>query len=281
VRTATVQCPSCGSAAPAAVDYCRRCGNDLTSPGLLPILDDPAESTEVIDRVRSTPKPVPAAAARGRRWTPVAVVTAGAMLLAAGAYAGYRVVADGRARPPVQAASPTASAAPAQPTGVGGRPPAGNGQPTAQPTGGPDQPSGGPTGDGLTQPLVVAAPALAARPETAEIVALFTKHFGGINHRDYDAVRGTFTVEGWPGLTRKSFGQVYRSTQDSGVRVFAVVATGTGYEVSVSFTSHQDLADAPPDEQATCLEWSMTYPLARQGGVLLIDQRPTTNKTRC
>jgi hypothetical protein len=263
-RVSSVRCPSCGSAAPSAEDYCTRCGNDLTSPGLLPITDDPGERTEVIDArpVRdqlSPPRP------RRRRAGPAGAVVLGIALLFAAGYAGFRVVDANRgsraAPPPSAPATTTPTAAP--------RPPGSTPPPLPAETG----------------PLVAAAPALAGRPGTTAVVALFTRYFDGINRRDYEAVQGAFTDEGRPVRDQATFEDQYRTTRDTDVRVLNIALAGDGgYQVSISFNSHQNPADAPADAPAACVHWSMTYPVVPAGtgtGDLLIAHQPAVAYHAC
>jgi hypothetical protein len=231
-------------------------------------MDDPAERTEVIDARPATDR-LPTAEPvrrRSRFGRAVAVVVAVAVLFVAG-YAGYRVITDRRAPRPVAQG----------PTGPTGSP---TGSPSAPPSTPPSTPTPLPPAE--SGPLVVPAPALTGRPETTAVVALFTRYFDGINRRDYEAVQGTFTDEGRPIRDRATFEDQYRTTRDSDVRVLGIAMTDDGYLVSISFTSHQNPADAPADARSACVTWSMSYPVVRSdGGGLLIAARPNTAHYAC
>jgi hypothetical protein len=266
---AKTRCPSCGSSTTATAEFCQRCGNDLTSPGALPLLalrDDPAERTEVIeeyrgDEVRAAGPGRPA----GRRPLLGALLAVvGLTLVAAGGYGGYRALVERRAAPSGVTAPPPA-ASPNARTTLSSRPTRG----TA--TTGP-------------APLVAPAPALAGRPETAEVVRLLTRYFDAINTRNFAASHTTLVDR--PGLPKDEaeFQDQYRSTHDEDVRLLNLRPDGEGgYLASVSFTSYQNPADAPADTPSPCLVWSMAYPLARVDGTLLIDEigRSSVAYRRC
>jgi hypothetical protein len=271
----TIRCQTCGSTTASSADFCRRCGNDLTSPGLIPTLtakDDTAERTVVIDAygppdIAGTVRP---RRSGRRRWVGGLVVLLGLALVGAGGYGSNRGFDVGRST-----AEPAASSAPS--TAAGPPPTATQAAtatlpPTITATAGPggspgDQGSSGATG----APLVAAAPALTGRPETTEVVALLRAYFAAINARDFPAARRTLVAR--PGLptSETEFRDQYRSTHDADVRLLNLAPDGAGgYLASVTFTSYQDPADAP-DQTSSCLSWSMAYPLVRTGGELLID----------
>ncbi len=251
------RCPSCGSTTASAAEFCRRCGNDLTSPGLIPPInarEDTAERTVVIDTdgrsdVAGTLRP----ARRPRRLAGVLVAVLGLGLLGAGGFAGYHAFVQNRTSPAnaSQGSNPPPVSATAGPT-------AGSSA-TATATA---------SGKG---PLVAAAPALAERPETAAVVRLLTSYFGAINSRDFEAARATLVRRDGLPATEAEFQDQYRSTHDEDVRLLGLSPTGSGgYLATVSFTSYQNPADAP-DKTSSCLIWSVSYPLVQVDGTLLID----------
>jgi hypothetical protein len=251
-------CPSCGSATASAAEFCRRCGNDLTSPGLIPPInarEDTAERTVVIDTdgrsdVAGTLRP----ARRPRRLAGVLVAVLGLGLLGAGGFAGYHAFVQNR--------TPAAANA-----GQGSNPPPVSA--TAGPTTGSNATATA-TVSG-TGPLVAAAPALAARPETAAVVQLLTRYFSAINNRDFRAARATLVRRDGLPANDAEFQDQYRSTHDEDVRLLGLSPTDSGgYLATVSFTSYQNPADAP-DKTSSCLIWSVSYPLVQVDGTLLID----------
>jgi zinc-ribbon domain len=257
----TIRCPSCGSPTAATAEFCRRCGNDLTSPGALPLLtarDDAAEQTEVIDQYGrgelASSAIQPGSHGRSRPLVGALVAVLGLGLLGAGGYGGYRAVREGRTSPPTASAAPPAATPTARSSEA---------TPSTRPTG--TTPSGSPA------PLVAAAPALTERPETAEVVRLLTTYFDAINTRNFAAARKALVDR--PGLPQNQaeFSDQFRSTHDQDVRLLGLRPDGNGgYLASVSFTSYQNPADAP-DHTSACLIWSMAYPLVRVDGALLID----------
>lgn len=185
---------------------------------------------------------------RSRRLVGVLVAVLGLALLGAGGFAGYRAFVEGRA-PAAAGATPSPTTQPTRATATAG--------PTATAT--------------PTPPLVAAAPALAARPETAEVVRLLATYFGAINTRDFETARGTLVQRPTLASTEAQFLDQYRSTHDQNVRVLGLTPDGSGgYLASVTFTSYQNPADAP-DRASSCLIWTVSYPLVRAEGTLLID----------
>jgi hypothetical protein len=281
-----IRCPACGSSTSAAERHCRRCGNDLTSPGALAVLtaapDDSGERTEVIDpfervdlvtpgpgsrrthppgsRRGGQPPGSQAARGGGPRLAGMVIAVLGVLLLAAGGYGGYRALVDGRTDPLGATVAPSGTAGPSP-----GR--------TAPTT------SVAPT----PPPLVEAAPGIAADPATAGVVRLLTAYFGAINARDFNTARGTLVDRPALPQTAAEFRRQYRSTRDSDVHLLGLEPDGTGgYLASVTFTSRQDPADAP-DGVSPCLNWSMSYPLVRVDGTLRIDvvRRSNVNRRPC
>jgi zinc-ribbon domain len=261
-------CPACGAPLRDDERYCRQCGSDRTAspPARWEELE---ERTEVIaadppsTALRSTaapPAPPPGTSTpperRRRRGAGIAVV-AGLVLLAAaaGSYAAFRITDSGGDSPPAAGGTPSPSA----------RSPAGTSDPTGPATSGPAPPGSSPG-------LVVAAPALAERPETAEVVALLERYFTAINDKDYTAYRDSL-VGGPQRKTEEEFRTDFRSTQDREVRLLGLRPAGErALAASISFVSTQD-PELAPDGMSACLRWSASFPLVRgEDGVLRIDE---------
>ena len=267
----TVRCRACGSSTAAAERFCRSCGNDLAARADLADLagwrDEAAERTEVIpdllsvgDERRQAAMPAPAP---GRPVAGALVVALGVLLLAVGAVGSWAVI-EGKIKPPATGSAPSRVGASSAPNGSGGP----SSAPTTVPT---TAPTAVPTGD--AGPIVVAvAPALADRPETAEVVRLLTAYFTAIDERDFAALRRTLVPRPNLPQTDAEFHRRYKSTQDSDVRLLGLgSAADGGLVASVSYTSTQAPADSP-DGAAPCLRWSIGYPMVRLDGVLRIDE---------
>jgi hypothetical protein len=260
-------CPACGAPLRDDERYCRQCGSDRAASPLAR-WEEPEERTEVIaadprptallsTAARPTPPTTPGTSAppgRPRRRGARIAVVAGLVLLAAaaGSYAAFRAADSGDDTAP---AAPSASA----------RPSPGTGDPTGPATSSPAPPASSPG-------LVVAAPALAERPETAEVVALLERYFTAINDKDYAAYRDSL-VGGPQRKTEEEFRTDFRSTQDSDVRLLGLRPAGErGLAASISFVSTQD-PELAPDGRSACLRWSASFPLVRgEDGVLRIDE---------
>jgi zinc-ribbon domain len=261
-------CPACGAPLRDDERYCRQCGSDRAASPLAR-WEEPEERTEVIApeqqpttmlsrTAAAAPPPATASPPGGtrRRGGARFAVVAGLVVLAAaaGSYAAFRAADSGDDAPPAASGAPSTSPGPS----------AGTNAPTGPATSRP--------APGTSPGLVVAAPALAERPETAEVVALLERYFTAINDKDYAAYRDSL-VGGPQRKTEEEFRTDFRSTQDSDVRLLGLRPAGErGLTASISFVSTQD-PELAPDGRSACLRWSASFPLVRgEDGVLRIDE---------
>ncbi|WP_211762623.1 hypothetical protein [Kutzneria sp. CA-103260] len=90
-------------------------------------------------------------------------------------------------------------------------------------------------------------------------------YFNATNDQDYNLWRKTMTPKVAQQQTQQDWLGGLRSTKDSDMTVYRIEATDKGADVFGSFTSKQDLADAPDTLKATCINWWMVWPMEDMG----------------
>ncbi|WP_156755468.1 hypothetical protein [Actinokineospora pegani] len=110
-----------------------------------------------------------------------------------------------------------------------------------------------------------------------QVRTLLQTHFDAINATDYRAWTGTVTAERVRGTPEESFRQDFDSVQDGTIIIYRIeTSPDATARVMLTFTSTQDLADAPAELQSPCIHWAVVYPLTRVDGQWLIDQKSTS-----
>lgn len=133
----------------------------------------------------------------------------------------------------------------------------------------PHNPGAGPQG---SSGLVRFSQAAAEHPDRDVVSDLLERYFTAINHRDYAGWKSTVTPEKWEELPPDKWDEEYASTRDKGVRVHRVETGANGIlRVQLSFTSHQDPNDAPPQLPQSCVRWWVVYPLVPEDDGLRIN----------
>ena len=75
--------------------------------------------------------------------------------------------------------------------------------------------------------------------------------------------------------TADQFNKGYRSTTDSNETLVSISTAGNGdLAAAVTFTSHQNPADSP-DQQESCTDWNISLFLTQSGSGYLIDSAPS------
>ena len=117
---------------------------------------------------------------------------------------------------------------------------------------------------------VAIAPGVPQGARRRQVAAFLGRYFTAINGHNY---QGYARLLG-PGMGQsvQQFDQGYGSTVDSGATLTGVSATPGGLAVAVTFTSHQDPADAA--DGAACTHWSITLYLEPAGPSFLITRPP-------
>ena len=109
----------------------------------------------------------------------------------------------------------------------------------------------------------------------ASSVAAFLDHyFTAINNHDYQSYISLLSPQAQQGLTAAQFDSGYRSTADSAETLVSISTVSNGdLAAAVTFTSHQNPADSP-DQQQSCTDWNISLFLVESGGGYLVDQPP-------
>jgi hypothetical protein len=106
-------------------------------------------------------------------------------------------------------------------------------------------------------------------------------YFNATNNQDYNLWRKTMTPKVGQQQTQQDWLGGLRSTKDSDMTVYRIEATDKGADVFGSFTSHQELADAPNDLKATCINWWMVWPMEDMGSGNFRIGGPSVVKKAC
>ncbi|WP_461145663.1 hypothetical protein [Salinifilum aidingensis] len=99
-------------------------------------------------------------------------------------------------------------------------------------------------------------------PDRDVVGELLRTHFSAINERDYAAWQSTVTPAKQAEMPPGKWHEEYASTRDSDVLVHRIESgSRRDLRVHLSFTSHQDPGDAPPQLPRPCVRWRVVYPL--------------------
>lgn len=113
-------------------------------------------------------------------------------------------------------------------------------------------------------------------PDAASVATFLGQYFDAINTHDYQSYMSLLTAPEQQGLTQEQFDNGYDSTTDSAETLLSIsTATDGDLVANVTFTSHQDPADSP-NQQESCTDWKISLFLEQDGGGYLIDQPPPT-----
>jgi hypothetical protein len=96
-------------------------------------------------------------------------------------------------------------------------------------------------------------------------------YFNAVNDRNYGLWKQTMTPDVGQQQTEQDWRKGYKSTVVSDMWIYRIEATDQGADVFGSFTSTQDVADAPKELKAACVKWWMVWPMVKSGNVFRID----------
>lgn len=109
-------------------------------------------------------------------------------------------------------------------------------------------------------------------PQFAGIGPMLQDHFDSINAKDYGKWRSTVTRQRSSTFPEKDWRSDYKSTKDGSILVKRIdTAPDRRLRVMVSFTSTQDVVDAPLELPAACIRWRIVLPLTREDNKWKID----------
>lgn len=121
-------------------------------------------------------------------------------------------------------------------------------------------------------PVVQLSPDAAEHPHDQTVRRLLQAYFDGINGRNYERWKTAVTRGRVRAITEQQFLTDFRSTRDGSILVHRIESAPQGkLRVLLSFTSTQDVADAPPTLPEPCIRWSLSLPLALENGQWKID----------
>jgi hypothetical protein len=165
--------------------------------------------------------------------------------------------------PTVHQSTPAASVSPTQSATSA---PTTSSSPTTSPTASPTvspTPSGVAAGSGVT--------GNAAEPG---VVAFLNSYFTAINNHDYAAYNALLDPQLQANDSQSTFDSGYATTRDSAETLTSIADTGGGGEAAtVSFTSHQSVADSATN--STCTSWTITLYLEPNGNGYLDSPAPS------
>lgn len=106
------------------------------------------------------------------------------------------------------------------------------------------------------------SPDAAAYPDQRIIEGLLDNYFDGINRRNYELWKSTVPPSKWRELPLNKWNDDYGSTTDFDMKVHRIdPGQDRSALVMLSFKSDQDIADAPPQAKARCVQWDVVYPV--------------------
>lgn len=124
-------------------------------------------------------------------------------------------------------------------------------------------------------PLVQLTPDASDHPRDEIVRRLLQAYFDGINGRNYDRWKTSVTSERVRAKPEETWLRDYRSTKDGSILVHRIDTARDGkMNVLLSFTSTQDLRDAPVILQERCIRWWLALPVAVERGHWKIDTVP-------
>jgi hypothetical protein len=123
---------------------------------------------------------------------------------------------------------------------------------------------------------VTIAAAVSQDPDVPSVATFLNQYFTAINNHDYQSYISLLSSQAGQGLTQEQFDSGYGSTVDSAETLLTISAAANGDLVaSVTFTSHQNPADSP-NQQESCTDWKISLFLEQGGGGYLIDKPPAS-----
>ncbi|GAB3876031.1 hypothetical protein GCM10029964_021800 [Kibdelosporangium lantanae] len=112
-------------------------------------------------------------------------------------------------------------------------------------------------------------------PQYEQIHQMTQDYFNGVNQHDYNMFKSTLTAQRIGAMPASKFNSDFRSSHDTDIQIYRIEAAPEGrLRMMLGFTSTQDLADAPPKLQATCIQWRTVWPLVRENNRWKLDSGP-------
>ncbi|WP_029135281.1 hypothetical protein [Nakamurella lactea] len=123
-------------------------------------------------------------------------------------------------------------------------------------------------GRDLTDDTEVRLSAAAGKdPQASEIRDLLQRHFDAINAGDYQLWAGTVTKDQAKAISSDRWRNEYSTTTDTGMSITAIETEPR--QAQLTFRSRQ-APEFAPDQESTCIDWTVTLPLTTVDDTLLI-----------
>jgi hypothetical protein len=117
---------------------------------------------------------------------------------------------------------------------------------------------------------------LSQDPDASSVATFLNQYFTAINNHDYQSYISLLSSQDGQDLTQERFDSGYGSTVDSAETLLGISTAANGDLVaSVTFTSHQNPADSP-DQQESCTDWNISLFLEQDAGGYLVEEPPSS-----
>jgi hypothetical protein len=109
-------------------------------------------------------------------------------------------------------------------------------------------------------------------PLSNQIQPVLQNYFDGINEKDYDKWRSSVTQSKAAEQPKSVWQAAYQTVQDGDIIVYRIdLAQGGSLRVLLTFTSTQDVTEAPKDFQHACIHWQVVWALDLEHGQWKLD----------
>ena len=275
-------CSSCRRPRKEGTQFCTGCGNRFPDDRADPVDWDSGRSSgwdntrtaggdSAAPRVHESPGPVQSRGSpRPRSARPI--IAAVAVVLVIGGITGGTVFYLGHHSSGTEAVRTSGDSArvTAQGGGSDATPGEADSAPTSSPSSLPSTPS--PATSSVGQVTIAAD--VSQDPDASSVATFLNQYFTSINNHDYQSYISLLSSQDGQGLTQEQFDNGYGSTVDSAETLLGISTAANGDLVaSVTFSSHQNPADSP-DQQESCTDWNISVFLEQGGGGYLIDKPP-------
>ncbi|MGB3441157.1 MAG: hypothetical protein WBA97_20600 [Actinophytocola sp.] len=106
-----------------------------------------------------------------------------------------------------------------------------------------------------------------AHPLYRTLRPLLLTYFEAINAQDYERWTSVVTDERQTNQPKRTWLDQYRTTKDGNIVMHRIEARGDGTaRVLLTFTSTQDVADAPSELPHSCIHWNVVWAFAVEAG---------------
>lgn len=271
-------CSSCRRPRKEGTQFCTGCGNRFPDDRADPVDTDSGRSSgwdaggdSAAPRVYESPGPVQSRGSpRPRSARPI--IAAVAVVLVVAGLTGGTVFYLRHHSSGTEAVhrSGDSTRITAQASGSDATPGEADSAPTSSPSSLPPTPS--PATSSVGQVTIAAD--VSQDPDASSVATFLNQYFTAINNHDYQSYISLLSSQDEQGLTQEQFDNGYGSTVDSAETLLGISTAANGDLVaSVTFTSHQNPADSP-DQQESCTDWNISLFLEQGGGGYLIDKPP-------